>query len=726
MRVRYLLNGQDCNPVKREGIYIEVNHDQGAIIDEPQPHVGVKNLYLAREDILKINAALNNPPGITEGASFDIVITEGLLVETINMYIDMMVGYIGSKDGIQVSIKMLHSLDWVDDSFNGFTLESMYNETGVASFQIDNITYTSYQDFFDKRCIFVPYVLSTIPNFRDAFMALLSLNYIMGQIKTAVKSFIQWCTPIAGVLPSVGIAQVVVEVIFFLLMLAALISLLIHLFDCLIQHIKYHGAMLVIDMLKIISHKRGLAFQSSIWQNYPYNSIAYLPEKYNPLEEQNPAANTIFGVTFGGFAKRGFHSPGYATSAVHDSSTSTVQKGYYNGVAGDFLRLVKKFCNGKIIIPDQTNTFLLERRDFYPSNTPFQMPDIRQDWNGYNTDELSASIEVRFADDLNDKNSIDQYIGTILEAVHQQIITNDPRKVNLKGLRVIAIEAARGIRKTKLNFIEQIHKDLYVAFHKIANAGIAVLNVAIIVMDALIIIIDALVLVFNVLMDVLIAVVKLVDDIINAISSLFGGNGLVVPPSWVPLKQNMISPVSTIHFLHGHSSSYIDRIDALLLENDMVATPKFLLVDMNRPEFTASGGYSGQQRIAYLKPVDNENVINAQWLWNNFYFIDAFVGALNNRFTKIAPATNHDSDKNPILLRCADFKNLVSNPKFKDNFAEDVIAETIQWHIERNGSADLQFRKAGWLRDPQNKNGSIRAQEININLQVKTSLPNGQ
>ncbi len=753
MITKFRLLGQPFNPVNRSEIVLECNHDQESVIDNPKPHVGVKNLYLVREDIEKIMTYLENPPGITEGAPFQIDITEKGVTETLEMYFNLMDGFKRSDDGIEATVTMRDSLDDLNNRVDGFTLESMYNETGVVPFTVDGIPYISYQQYFDKRVIFIPYVLSTVPNGRDAFMALFSITYIIIEISKAIKTLMQWSTPIAGIGVVLGIGQLVFEIIFLALLLASLLALMIHLFDCLIQHLKYHGAMLLIDMLKIVSVKLGLNFQSSTWNIFPFNQIAYLPQKFNPLEEQNPAKNTLFagsmfggGVTFGGFAKKGFHSPGYATNATHDSGTMGIQKGYFDGTGGDIFRFVKRICNGKIILPNNTNDLLLERRDFYPAATPYQLPDIRQDWNGYNTDELVANILIRFADDLNDKNSIDFinkfgdsfYTGTIFQATHSQIMTVNQRLVLLKGLREILIYASRGVAKDKLNLIENIHKDLYVAFHAIANAGILAVNALILVVNGLIVILDALITVFNIIVDVLILVVKIIEDIIGAISALFGGS--FTPPAikWVPLNNNWVHFIAPIPFLSTNPNSYLDRIDALLLENDIVSTPKILLVDTSRTDFTALGGYSGQKRIAYLHK-DNADIINAGYFWNKFYSIDGFVdnppdaftGAplaiKGNRFTKIDPATNKPGDSNPVILTLADFKNIVSNPKIKDNFAEEVIADSTQWRIgDESGKAEFAMRKQGWLANPQSNDGAKRAKEININLKIKTSLPNGR
>ncbi len=725
MKITYSIAGQDCQPVKREGIYLEINHDQQSIIDQPAPHVGINNLYFAREDVAKIMGLLRAAPGITEGIPFDITITESGQSEVINMYLDMMQGFKRSKDGLTCSVKMLQSLDWLDDKATSFTLESMYNEVGVSSFKIDGITYQTYQEYFDKRVIFIPYVLSEIPDYRSAFMAIFSSIYIGSELYKVVKMIVQWSTPIVGTGTVMPVVQLIAEIVFALLLIATLLAMLIQMINCLIQSLKYHGAMLAVDMLKIISYKMGLVFESAIWEAYPLNQLAYLPEKYNPLEDSTTQNYSVMGIPINGFTKRGFTSPGYATSSIHDSTTPEVQKGYFNGVGSDFLRLTKTFCNGKIVIPDQTNNLVLERRDFYPASTPFVLPNIRQDWNGYNTDELYANIEIMFQGDLNDKNCIDKYEGTILQAITHQIITNDPRLVSLQGLRTIMIEASRGVRKEHLNIIERIVGDIEIVWHLIWDVFVIPLNVIIAAMNVVIAGINLLIAIWNLLMFVIGTIITAIQDLYRLINNLLGGSNGVGSVNTNNLTIKPLPFIKFVTFQSLQSSIFTDRIGALLLENDMVTTPKFLLVDTNRSEFTEAGGYSGQKRIAYIHE-DNQRVVNSQYLWDNFYKIDAFVGPQNNRFTKISPATNHEGDENPIIIKLRDFKNLVSNPKFKDNFGEEVIAETVQWHIEKNGRTTLDFRKEGWLADPQNLDGIKRAEEININLAISTSLPNGQ
>src|SRR5689334_11305247 len=129
MKIIYSLPtlGIDIEPVNRQNIYLEIVHDQERLINEAGIlSVGLKNFFLAREDVRRIMVALNTNPGITEGLPLDIHISELNQVNIINMYVDFMDGFQRSDDVITASIKMLQSIDWLDDKTDAFTFESMY------------------------------------------------------------------------------------------------------------------------------------------------------------------------------------------------------------------------------------------------------------------------------------------------------------------------------------------------------------------------------------------------------------------------------------------------------------------------------------------------------------------------------------------------------------------------------------------------------------------------
>lgn len=744
MKVDYYLPtlGFSLNPVNRREIFLEINHDQQSVINQPAPHVGINNLRLSREDVKRIMRHLNQPPGITEGLPLQIRINEKGLSDVIEMYIDFMDGFSKSRDHQEMTIKMLQSMDWLDDKVDAFTFESMYNETGVQPFVVDGITYTSYQDFLDRRCIFVPYVISTIPNWHDAFLGIFGMIYVGNELYKGVKQLIQWLTPIPGIGIVISVGQFALEVIYVTLLIITLIAMVEQLIACLIQPIKYHGAMLMRDLLKITAVKLGLDAKSSIWDTYPFNQVAFIPEKWNPLEGSG-STFSLLGIDVGGFKSQGYDSPGYAPGTPHNSQTAGVQKGYFNGTGGDFLRLIKSVCNGKLIIPHATNDLLLERRDFYPASTLYQLPDLRQDWHSYNTDELTANILIKFQVDLNDRNCVDHvgptgpfFPGTIFQATHQQIQTTNKALVMLKGLREININAARGVAKDSLTFVEQAVLDLQRFWDfietAVVNVGIGLLNTLILAANVIITALNVLIAIWNLILTILEFVTDIINVIIDAINSIPGIDidNITVFDGGAG-RLDYIDYIDFVSFQSLPERSYSDRLDALLLENDMISTPKLVMVNTSRSEYTTG-------RIAYVHS-DNAATVNAANLWSKFYFIDAFVdpgfdpsvdsatnGGRCNRQTLITPSNNRQNEKNRTVLSLSQWFNLVYNPKFLDNFNEPVISDSIRWYLEQNEAAEFLYRKSGWLRDPQHPNITNRSQEIDINLTIKTSVPNGQ
>jgi hypothetical protein len=730
MKVQYLLDGQEVNPINRRDISIEINHDQESVIDQPRPHVGINNLYLAREDVKKIIEKLSTTPGITEGIPFDIIITERGQQSIVNMYVDMMDGLKRSRNGIQASLKMVQSLDWLDDKADSFTFESLYNETGVTAFIIDSVSYNSYQEFMDRKTIYVPYVISSVPNYQDAFLALFSMTYVATQLYQSAKTIAQWATPMVGLGAVAGVLQLVLEILYSAILLLTLIALINQLFNSLIQPLKYHGSMLISDMLKLASVKLGLSFQSSIWSADPFNKLAYIPEKFSPKTNGQNLWEILGIGNMNGYSANGYTSPAYAPSSLHNSNTDDIQHGYMNGTGGDLFRLAKRLMNGKITIEDQSNVLKLERRDYTSGASTYQLPDLRADWNGYNTNELTANIIIKFAVDYTERNSVDYktvtgipfYIGTILQATHEQVVTTNKNLVNLKGLRQIDIPVCRGVMKDRLTFIEMAVEDLQILWDSIIlleNIGVAAINVLIIALNAVIVAINILIGVWN----LIIAILHVITDIINVIIGVVNTVAFTSIPEITVFNNGgltigyvgFIDPISFIPFT---TYDFSNRLNALLVESDILNAAKVVMVDTARSEYVAN-------RIAYLHG-RNREVVNAQFLWDNFYFIDAFSGPVNNRRTLISPALNSPEDYNTSTLHLSEFKELVRNPEFTDGFGEPVTSDSVEWFLEQNGRAIIHYRKKGWLKKPESLDPFVRSEEIAINLKITLSTPNGQ
>jgi len=93
MKGKWTMYGKEINPVKRDEIYFEINHDQEAIINQPRPHVGINNLYFALSDVAEIMQQMNQAPGITEGIPVNYEVTERGQSEIIQLYLNCMEGF---------------------------------------------------------------------------------------------------------------------------------------------------------------------------------------------------------------------------------------------------------------------------------------------------------------------------------------------------------------------------------------------------------------------------------------------------------------------------------------------------------------------------------------------------------------------------------------------------------------------------------------------------------
>lgn len=833
MKVEYILDKTDqVNPLSREKMFLELNYDQEAVIEQLEPHVGIRNMRFGREDVQKIyskaQGGMTGGVGIFEGVPLDIKMTRAGIIEIVKLYIDLTDNYQRSKDGAEFSIKMYQSLDWLNDRIDGFTFDSLFNADGD---DYDTPAKTAMRAKF----IFIPYVLNTVPNYREAFMSLLTASIIGLQVVKEITVLVKNIVDLATVGASLSIPQVInlaIQVAYIIALFGALIMLLADFVLYIIQPIKYHAAMLVKDLLEITCTKLGLAFQSSKWNSYPYNRFAIIPEHYSlptNISEMKSVSKTIsivaevviaFGliVTFLGagiilvvigiltgtlqnladtlanfatvsfIAKiQGFYSPAVALSAD--------TRGYPQGTGGDLLRAEKLIINGKILI--KGTTLIAERRDFNLSAVNYQLADVRSDCNGYNTKEFHASTVLKFRHDLNDKNTIDQYKGTAYEETQVPKIINDPALVLTKGLREIEIPFARGMNKTELSVPEQLLDAMIQVLDKVTGFLNTVINDIITIVNnivdfftdliqfvtdtinqALAFVVDAvntviagiisvlndtfdlISLVFNTLINEIVSVVNdalgiltgLINDVIDIINSFMPwGIGHITPPTinivadisithidpelfvipaivistdvvnvlfvavatifglgpglFVSLFIVLVPKISAITIpsiadLIGNQN----RINCLMLENDMIDTPKLVMI-----------GAIEENRVARLDS-NNLKYVNAEWLWSENYAIDSFVpvasgpdAGKHNQFILHSPSLNTASEKNRIPFSFKDFEKVKDDNKVLNPDGSTSLIDTLQWHFEESW-ADMDLRKNEQYTD---------------NLKLIKSTPNG-
>ena len=713
----------EVNPIDRKSNFIEVNYDGEAIINQSYPTLGTSKLKFAREDVALFKEWLqSSTTGVFYAPYFDIILSKGINVYTVPLYLDMTDGFEYSNDGVEVSTKLYMSLSWLNDIVDAFTFESIMNAQEVG-FNLQNAQ--KAQAIINTRTFYVPYVISTIPNylhFFQGFMTVLSTGYM---IYKETCTLVTGVANVAGIFTTVpAIIGLVFEIGFIVVLVVSLVAAIKGFVFAVIQPIKYHAAMMMADLLEAAALNMGLEFESSIFQTAPFNRLALLPEKYIPVNAGANDTSKNFAASILGVVNTQFIVGGYTTPNPQN------QQGYPIITGGDLFRLAKTLVNGKILLqnPD-TNpnvsvpTLLMERRDYVPQTSFYQLPDVREDWNGFNTKEFNATVIIRLAKDLNDKNTFDNYQGQILSAVTQPITAPDTLLVLTKGLREIEIEAARGIRKEQLTFMENLIGDFSIAFQTLTNIFDLWMN------DLFSVIND----IINAINDIL----KIINDILK----VFGGSVGTIPD--IPLKP--ISPPT---------NPYTRRIGMLMMEHDLVNVPKLLLMASTFDEMPTMKATDGSTvRYSDLDPL-NSSIVNALYLWNQFYLIDNWVpydwgggytlpaytdqqvtvGIGNNwsstpgpnygtfsrppggdmqrhnQFTIWTPANNKSSDINKVSLSYEEYLLLANNNTFNDMNGDPCIVDSLGWHFEE-----------GWMNLTYRKN-----EQYDTNLGTLITLPNGE
>ncbi len=816
MKITYLLAGAyPVHPLSKSNINIELNYNQEAVIEQNQPHVGIRNLYFGREDVQLFRNIINDGiagtgPGIFEGVYFDIQFEHNGITNVLRSYIDLTDGFEFSKDGCQVSVRLYESLDWFNSKIDGFTFESLFNESAY------------WQNRLRSKFIFVPYVICVIPNYQEAMTSLITAvmlgNELIRTIKQLVKDIVNICHWIDFVHLAAAIAMFCMHLVYAVALIASLISFITDFILYIIQPVKYQCSMLIKDMLEIACEKLGLEFESSIYKadDGYMNDWAIIPEHfgYPDVADQNISSianlwSPLYamqgsigsGGTVGNLSQAGHdvaNAMGFSITDVNAQGINNVisflsnpafilsidalnsnmivdinsklkgyicpnaaQRGYINGTGGDAFRYAKKLCNGKIII--KNGVAYLERRDFtFSSSTRYRLPDVRNDWNGYNTKEFNAVMMLKFASDKNDKNVFDNYSGTIFESTQLPLHVNDNLLVLTKNIREIDFGLARGINKTSLTvpeqllplFVQQINTFIaqltviYDINAVIIDVTVFVtdmgINGLIMVLDTVVLAIRGLILVINSIIFGLattVATIAIALDTIliplNLIVGVLNGSpfnaGIGVPAIIDPvdvfsgLMANMIDP-NSIPFLNIIDPTYAqvpvlsipsdisvveaDRTNMLLLENDYIDIPK--VVKLGTP-YSVECNPTANVALLHANNLTN---VHAQSIFERYYSIDLWVKNINgvanpsgthNQYVLISPALNKPGDKNKIQFGFEDFDKVKNENTIDDSDGQECKIDNLTWYIE-DGYVEMNIR---------------RNEIYTNNLQLINSLPDG-
>jgi len=584
----FFFDGSIINPPKNwKELEIELNFDKDRQLTGEQ--VSVNNWELVRENAGKvekwIDDGLTTGPGIFEGVPFKIEIDRSGVIETpFDGYLDITQAETISCNRAVIPAKERANIDFLNDVADGFTFEFLES--------IGSITSADYK--------LMPYVINSIPSYRDAAIAVLSAYVMSQEIKRVANDFNRLFPKLANIFQSAAtIIEAVLMVVYMASLLILLLKLIFDIIKFLIQPVKFHACMPVLTLLEKGAAHIGMTIKVDELNKLPFAKMVIMPEKFR--SPTNSKDKQILGFTI---------------------PDKTKQLGFFRGTFGDLLRIMKQIFNAKIVIDDNKQINIV-RKDKTVGSPQFVIPDIDQKFFNTNAFEFNANYITSFDVDISDKNTIQDYKGTVFQVILQPDIVNQKDLILMKGLEQVNIPLALAKRKTELTVPEEIVK----VFLSALSFGI---NIVVEIVNAIISVVNG--------------VIKFINKVIKALKFI----GIKVKWEIRPIPK--LKPVNLSKLIEN-------RIGMMLLENDQFTRPKVFLLD--------EGSKAKFNKIN----IDNATVLSAKNLYNSFHFVNSFFPELTR------PNANQyiirEYEKVPFCFD--DFQKVK-----KSNFVFDSLGNTVE------------------------------------------------
>lgn len=519
VRVNYYDNGTLVEPpFNQDELEIELNFDRDKT--NVRQRVTANNIEWVRENndniLQHITDGETNGVGIFEGRPLGIELDRnGTIEKVFDGYQDLAEEGRYGETRSEVKIKERNSIDWLNDIADGFDFEYLAKNTVAGA--INSGDYIS-----------IPYILNSVPDYLQSAVAGLTSVFVLQQLKEAIKELSKLAAQLANPLEATAIVQTVIEVVYIIALFVSLIQLIKDMILFLIQPVKYHSGMRVKTLLEKGSTFLNTTFKSpSVFDVSPWDDLVIIPEK-NAVPD-NPGDDRIFNFT---------------------NPTPAQQAGYYKGTFGDLIRDMKTMFHAKIEVRQNNSTGNIElwflKDDENASLPQYQLPDFFNDKWKYNTGDFRANFVVKFATDVTDKNTIQQYLGTYYGAQLRPVTVINPDLVLMKNSERVEIPFALAKRKTKLTVPEKICNAFLQVFNALVNGVISALNAVINVINQ---------------------ITGLINSILNALDFI----GI-----------NISFQIPSIPSIPGVNLSNLitNRIGMLQIENDNFTKPKLVLLDV--------------------------------------------------------------------------------------------------------------------------------------------------
>jgi len=446
MQVIDYINGVKVNnPVNNDDVALEINFQPG----DNDVSLSTFSFEWAENEAKILTDYLKN--GVSGGKGITMGLPHRREIVENGKTLNVLVGYIDlasaqwDRDFVTADTKERAGLEWVTEVADGIDFQTLYQK----GFLTDN----------DK--VFVPYVISSVPNYKDIMITTLTLVSIGIWIQQSVKEITADGTKVSTIIDSLGgIIGTIAAIIYAIFLVISIVKLILDLVALVISRVKYAASMSVNRQIEAACNYLGLKYSSAILQDTTFNRLHIIPEAFAAPVTQ--ADDRIKGYLFG---------------------NKIEQTGYYTGTFGDLLRRITGMFNLRIVSSAKGLELLPMLKPLTSAN--FTIPDYYIPQFTTNASNLVSNLELRFETDMVDLNTIDNYKGTIMQAQlsHPRLSKAERKLQLLKGFNQVSFGFSRAIRKEKLTQPEEAVDALLDvigavvgALIKAANAVIGIVN----------------------------------------------------------------------------------------------------------------------------------------------------------------------------------------------------------------------------------------------------------
>ena len=446
MQVIDYINGVKVNnPINNDDVALEINFQPG----DNDVSLSTFSFEWAENEAKILTDYLKNGvsggKGITMGLPHRREIVEnGKILNVLDGYIDLASAQ-WDRDLVTADTKERAGLEWVTEVADGIDFQTLYQK----GFLTDN----------DK--VFVPYVISSVPNYKDIMISTLTLVSIGIWIRQSVKEITAEGLKAGTIIDSFGgIIGLIAAILYAIFLLISIVKLILDLVALVIHRVKYAASMSVNRQIEAACNYLGLKYSCAILQDTNFKRLHIIPEAFAPPVTQ--ADDRIKGYLFG---------------------NKIEQTGYYTGTFGDLLRRITGMFNLRIVSSAKGLELLPMLKPLTSAN--FTIPDYYIPQFTTNASNLVSNLQLRFETDMVDLNTIDNYKGTIMQAqLSHPSLSKAERKLQLlKGFNQVSFGFSRAIRKEKLTQPEEtldalldVIGGVIGALIKAANGVIGVVN----------------------------------------------------------------------------------------------------------------------------------------------------------------------------------------------------------------------------------------------------------